>query len=176
VVDEVTLASAASRVESAPMSTPPPKPAGSAGGNHANIPKPQTSKPAASPSSPPAPSKPAPTKPALHASPRPAPAELPPEPSPIAGPPQPPWHGLGSGRDGETVAPIAGVVTDVLVKVGDTVRLSEALLRIQATGTMGASARPLIGTLRAVGGGTVKDVLAQKGDAVAPGQVLIRIG
>ncbi|MCC6230783.1 MAG: hypothetical protein IT432_16345 [Phycisphaerales bacterium] len=163
VVDSNTpLASADLRVRSAPVVAPPKAPAGrmlvpgfNGNGNG---------------------SKPAPVH---NAQPTVVTTDVPPA---LVGPPEPPlppkpaWHGLGVGAPGEVCSPIPGIITDVNVKVGDTVKAYDPIVVLEIARKYVSDDRPLAGTVRALVGGTVKELLVQKGDVVEAGRVLARIG
>jgi biotin carboxyl carrier protein len=150
------LASAESRVEGGAVLRPP---APVKGNNHSSSP---------APASPPPPAKPAAAAPAKPSAPAPA------KPEPL--PPKPAWHGLGATGEGEVVAPLAGVVTTLHVKVGDAVKVNDPVATIAASAVWSPGSRPLTGTVRAQHAGTVRELPVSAGDAVGAGRVLARIG
>ena len=67
----------------------------------------------------------------------------------------------------EILAPIQGVVIDVLVKKGDRVKKGDVILLIEAM--------KLENEVNAINDGEVVDVLVKKGDSVSTNQLLVKI-
>ena len=72
-----------------------------------------------------------------------------------------------AGNGAKLVAPIAGKVVDVLVKVGDTVAQGNNVAIIEAM--------KLENEVPALAGGVVKAVLVNKGDVVSNGDPIIEL-
>ncbi len=170
-IDQSGLGSAALRVEGSPAGPPVGRPAGSASSNQA-----AAARAAAAPQAPALPASPvqsaAPPTPAAASPPAAQPA---PEAAPEPVAPRPPWHGLTVGGPGECLAPIPGVIASILVKVGDAVKANDPLVQLEASHVVSPQEKPLVGTVRAIEGGTVSEVAVARGDAVGFGQVLIRM-
>lgn len=76
--------------------------------------------------------------------------------------------GMTSGASGKVnniKAPMPGLVIDMKVKVGDTVKAGDALLILEAM--------KMENIIKSPGDATIKNVKAKKGDSVEKGQVLI---
>lgn len=175
-VDQSSLGSAALRVEGSPVgpSSARPSSASASQAAAARAAGPAAPAPSATPAPGPAPKHP-PTPVPLPSNSHPdsaAPA-LQAGPEPLA--PRPPWHGLTVGRPGECLAPIPGVIASILVKVGDAVKANDPLVQLEASHVVSPQEKPLVGTVRAVEGGTISEVAVSRGDAVGFGQVLVRI-
>ena len=147
------LPSADSRVQSAPVTAPPKPPNGRAS---------TPIVPTIAMSGATAPSKPAPPPP---------PAPLRPDPPQN---PRPIWNNLSVGRPGEACSPIPGIIEAIHVKIGDAVKVNDAVISLRMSSMYGGD-QPMIGSVRTLAAGTVKEVLVAKGDKVAAGQVLVRI-
>ena len=65
----------------------------------------------------------------------------------------------------EITAPMAGKVIDILVKVGDSVKVDDEVLMLEAM----KMEMPIVAT----DDGTIKEIKCNKGDAVGSGDVLI---
>ncbi|MDX2117589.1 MAG: hypothetical protein SFY96_05325 [Planctomycetota bacterium] len=150
------LPSADSRVQSAPVTAPPKAPNGrlstpivpTVAMSGAAAPP----RPAAAPPPPPAPLR---TDPPLN--------------------PRPIWNNLSVGRPGEACSPIPGIIEAIHVKIGDAVKVNDAVITLRMTSTYVGGDQPMIGSVRTLAAGTIKEVLVAKGDKVAAGQVLVRI-
>lgn len=94
------------------------------------------------------------------AAPSPAPAAPAPTPAPAA-----PAPAASGGGEGQCAAPIAGNVTKVNVKAGDSVSENDVLIVLEAMKMESNIASPQ--------SGTVKTVHVQPGDSVTQGQVLV---
>ncbi|MCC6677909.1 MAG: hypothetical protein IT436_12255 [Phycisphaerales bacterium] len=170
-VDQSGLGSAALRVEGSPAGPPVARPAGSASSNQAAAARAAAASQAPAPTASPVQSA-APPSPADASPPAAQPA---PETAPVPVAPRPPWHGLTVGGPGECLAPIPGVIASILVKVGDAVKANDPLVQLEASHVVSPQEKPLVGTVRAIEGGTVSEVAVARGDAVGFGQVLIRM-
>lgn len=85
---------------------------------------------------------------------------------PVAAPPKLPAAPLpSSGGANELTSPIAGVVHDVKVKVGDTVKENQPVVVVEAMKMNTNISSPV--------NGKVKEVMVKAGDPVQQGQVLI---
>lgn len=73
--------------------------------------------------------------------------------------------GTGSAKVNNIKAPMPGLVIDLKVKAGDTVKAGDALLILEAM--------KMENILKATGDAVVKNVKTKKGDSVEKGQVLI---
>lgn len=71
----------------------------------------------------------------------------------------------GAGKINNIKAPMPGLVIDLKVKVGDTVKQGDALLILEAM--------KMENILKSPGEGIVKNVKVKKGDSVEKGQVMI---
>lgn len=71
----------------------------------------------------------------------------------------------GSGG-GEVTSPIAGTVFDIRVKIGDTVKVNDTVLVLEAMKMESNIASDQVGT--------VSEICVKVGDSVTHGQVLIR--
>lgn len=94
------------------------------------------------------------------------PSAAPPPPRPVAPPPSAP-PAPGSADSGEVRSPIAGTVTKLLVKVGDSVTTNEPLMIVEAMKMESNIASPIAGTVREIG--------VSAGETVQAGRVLARI-
>jgi len=72
------------------------------------------------------------------------------------------------GSLGVIVAPIPGLIMDVLVKVGDSVAAGQVLLIMEAM--------KMLNNITSSVAGTVREVRVQKGSEVSTGDVLVVIG
>lgn len=88
--------------------------------------------------------------------------------APVAAPP-PPVAPASSGAagEGEKLAPLAGVVVEINVKVGDAIKAGDKILTIEAMKMKTA--------VSAHRDGTVSSIQVKVGDAVDAGQVLVVI-
>jgi biotin carboxyl carrier protein len=88
-------------------------------------------------------------------------------PPPRAAPPPPPKvvKPLPTGELGAVVAPMPGSILDVLVKVGDQVKIGETVAKLEAM--------KMENDLRVTMSGVVSEVRVSKGDSVAVGEVLV---
>lgn len=116
-----------------------------------------------------APSAPAPKK--APAKPAPAPkAETPapkPEPAPAAEvAPTPKKKSLGAGK--QVIAPLPGLIRDVLVKEGDAVKKGQKIMVLEAM--------KMENEINADSDGTITSLLVEKGDSVQGGDPLATIG
>lgn len=94
-------------------------------------------------------------------------------------PPEPTWpthKWMTPQRPGEVPAPVAGVVLELKVKVGDMIRANDAIAIIEVSKSVATGERAVVGQVRTTAAGTVRDVLVRAGDRVTPGQVLARVG
>lgn len=149
-------ASAASRVEGAPVGPALPRP------KLNNLPRGGSrSAPPSKATAPAAPSTPAIEAPHIQA----------PHIEPL--PPRAPWHNLTLGKPGECLAPVPGIIRAVLVKVGDHVKPGDPLLEIQIAARISTQDAPSIGTIRAVAPGLITDLHVQKSDPISVNQLLI---
>ncbi|GAB4168978.1 MAG: biotin/lipoyl-binding protein [Calditrichia bacterium] len=73
-----------------------------------------------------------------------------------------------AGGEGAVSSPLPGVVLDILVKPGDTVKMGQPLLILEAM--------KMENEIKADRDGTIKEVLVNKGDSVLEGAALIKIG
>lgn len=94
-------------------------------------------------------------------------------PVPVTPAPAPPGRGTGIGTGaspgaGSVTAPIPGQILAVLVKQGDTVKVGEPLIKLEAM----KMENVIIATIS----GTVASVSVNPGDAVTQGQELLVIG
>jgi len=101
-----------------------------------------------------------------------APLGAPPVGAPIAPPAAPPMPlaaaaGPVTGGAGEVVAPVAGTVQEVKVKVGDNVAVAQIVVVIEAMKMATNIASPHAGR--------VTQVLVAPGDAVREGQALVKL-
>jgi biotin carboxyl carrier protein len=80
-----------------------------------------------------------------------------------------------TGAVTEVQAPLAGVILDVRVKVGDAVRANDPVVTIEASRVISSGDAPMIGSIRAEVAGTVKEVLVKPGSKVSAHDVLMRI-
>lgn len=147
---------AAPKPESKPEAKPEAKPAPA-------VAAPVAARPAAAPSRATAPV--APTTPTF------SPASFTPAPRVTTPPPLPPAE---PGPHDISVH-LAGVIHDVHVKVGDAVRVGDALLDFEAS-TSNHGPRPFAGTVHTRYAGVVKDIMVKSGDKAAANQPLLRIG
>jgi biotin carboxyl carrier protein len=69
---------------------------------------------------------------------------------------------------GDVVAPIPGVITKVLVKVGDPVQAGQTVVKLEAM--------KMENDIACATAGTVKEVAVREGSEVADGQLLVAIG
>lgn len=74
----------------------------------------------------------------------------------------------GAKGTGTIKSPLPGVVIDLLVKVGDSVRIGQKLLVLEAM--------KMENNIEADKEGVIKSVKIQKGDSVMEGDILIEIG
>jgi biotin carboxyl carrier protein len=74
-------------------------------------------------------------------------------------------HNTGVGKVNNIKAPMPGLIIDLKVKVGDTVKAGDPLLILEAM--------KMENMLKSPGDGVVKTVKVKKGDAVEKNQVLI---
>jgi biotin carboxyl carrier protein len=74
-------------------------------------------------------------------------------------------HNTGVGKVNNIKAPMPGLIIDLKVKVGDTVKAGDSLLILEAM--------KMENMLKSPGDGVVKTVKVNKGDAVEKNQVLI---
>jgi biotin carboxyl carrier protein len=81
----------------------------------------------------------------------------------------------GAENPDEVPTPISGTVTDILVKIGDTLHINDAVAVVTADSMLAAGSRPFVGTVRSLVGGTVADVLVRPGDRVGLHQSLVRV-
>ena len=124
----------------------------------------------AAPPRPPSNGAPLPGRITLAAQPAPA-THAPPTPPP----PRAPWHELTVGPEGRVLAPIEGVVTILLVKVGDAVKANDPILNIEVSHVLSPQKQPLIGTIRAIEPGVVAEIAVQQGQSVRFGETLVRV-
>lgn len=78
---------------------------------------------------------------------------------------EPPTPGGGGGGGGDVESPIAGNVLEVLVKAGDTVKVNDTLIVLEAMKMESNVASPYAGT--------VKSVNVKAGEAVTAHHVLV---
>jgi len=69
-------------------------------------------------------------------------------------------------KSSEISAPIPGVIIDILVKVGDTVKYGQELCILEAM--------KMKNSIRASRDGSINEILVSTGDQVSHGQILIR--
>ena len=74
-------------------------------------------------------------------------------------------HNTGAGKVNNIKAPMPGLIIDLKVKAGDTVKVGDSLLILEAM--------KMENMLKSPGDGVVKNVKVKKGDAVEKNQVLI---
>jgi biotin carboxyl carrier protein len=74
-------------------------------------------------------------------------------------------HNTSAGKVNNIKAPMPGLIIDLKVKVGDTVKAGDSLLILEAM--------KMENMLKSPGDGVVKSVKVKKGDAVEKNQVLI---
>ena len=93
-----------------------------------------------------------------------------PRPQAAAPAPQPERHAKAEAPAGGTkvTAPLPGTITEVKVKVGDTVKDGDTVVVLEAM--------KMQNNIEAEGSGTVTAVLVNKGDTVMEGDALITIG
>ena len=82
--------------------------------------------------------------------------------------PAPATSQVNSGQDKAIKSPLPGIVLDVLVNVGDTVKAGQKVLLLEAM--------KMENNIEAESDGTVKEIKAKKGDTVYEGDILIIIG
>ncbi len=96
-------------------------------------------------------------------------AAVPPTPPPLPRvaplPPPKVVEPLPTGELGAVVAPMPGSILDVLVKVGDQVKIGETVAKLEAM--------KMENDLRVTMSGVVSEVRVSKGDSVAVGEVLL---
>ncbi|MDX2199455.1 MAG: hypothetical protein SF069_10860 [Phycisphaerae bacterium] len=85
-----------------------------------------------------------------------------------------PWHGLSTGKPGETTAPMYGLVSEVYVKVGDAIRANDPVVLLDVSAAYSSAAGSVLGTVRAASAGVVKELLVEKNQLLDIGQVIIR--
>jgi biotin carboxyl carrier protein len=69
---------------------------------------------------------------------------------------------------------LAARIQEVHIKIGDAVRVGDAILDLEAT-MANHGKLPFAGTVHTRFAGVIKDVLVRPGDTVAPNQTLVRI-
>jgi biotin carboxyl carrier protein len=70
-------------------------------------------------------------------------------------------------EDGVIAAPMAGVVIEILVTVGDTIELDQPVMRTEAM--------KMLAYINATMAGTVKEILVADGETVTEGQPVLRL-
>ncbi len=91
-------------------------------------------------------------------------------PSPSPGAPPPPRSKPSTpsgGGAGDVCAPLAGLVLEVCVKVGQQVSAGDVLARLEAM--------KMENDIKATGSGTVSEILISQGDEVQEGQALLKL-
>ncbi len=96
-----------------------------------------------------------------HVAPQPAAAPAPAAPKAAA-------PAVAAGAGAKVVAPLPGTITDVVVKVGDTVKAGDTVIILEAM--------KMQNNIEADQAGTVTSVLVNRGDTVMEGAALVTIG
>lgn len=86
------------------------------------------------------------------------------------------WHQVSEGKPGEVCAPVSGIVGEVRVKIGDTIKVGDSLVVLEVSKLVSTGEQAFAGSIRSLLAGTVKDILVKKGENVKPGQVLAKVG
>lgn len=90
-----------------------------------------------------------------------------PPPSPEPAPPRPAEAAAPAGDAGAILAPMPGSILEVLVKVGDQVKVGDTVVKLEAM--------KMENEVKASSSGVVTDVRVSKGSNVAKGEILLVI-
>lgn len=101
---------------------------------------------------------------------RPAVAPVAPKPAPVAAPSAPKTENTSAaaGAGTKVKAPLPGTITEIKVKVGDTVKSGDTVLVLEAM--------KMQNNIEAESNGTVTSIIVNPGDTVMEGDALITIG
>ncbi len=106
--------------------------------------------------------------PKTHAKPQVVQAAAPQPAAPVAAAPKKAATAATPGAGAKVVAPLPGTITDVVVKVGDTVKAGDTVVILEAM--------KMQNNIEADQAGTVTSVLVNRGDTVMEGATLVTIG